>query len=731
MKKTALYQILLGFLIVFSLYSRVSAQSSFEGGNFGIGVNANINQDLYSQLTVFPNTVEAFEPSQVSVRVLDSNNTSRPFRSIILYINGDSSGTTISQPPLTDTYGETSGSVRSSIPGTYEICAKDTTDGFDIFILDCETIYVTPVAVPTILPEPQYTKGSVNTISWSITGSNTYTYTTQISKSASFNPVLQNIGWIPEQSYQFTGLQNGQIYFYRVKAKNVFGAESTWSNYVFSVQDSIAPQITFLSISGIGSNTKQTWEAQDILTIKLRISDNVGIGTKSFWCTKQNGDSDSNCINSESLVSNIWEIKVKLGDLEQDPNYNLFAKYSFCAEVSDLVGNVTRNCNISINIPDQGTPPIPPKPPIIEKVKDKINEVINNAKEVVDNTVGLLRQEELQNLTVTTAVVNISVGIGVLIGGLGTIPYIILQIFLTLSSLFGFRKKGHPTGYVYDSVTKSPIPQAIVRVFNENNELVWTDVTDTNGYFKTDDFESAEYMLKITAKDHTFPSKIVFGKTDFPLENVYHGEEFFAFGGNIPNYSVPMDLIEMSKMKRYWERFISSTKIVWKFLHTILFLVGLIFSIYALYTNMIWYNYVIVFLYLPSLFMLVLTFFNQKDRYGIVRDIKGKRLGGIVVGLKDPEFDRLVSKRVTDSNGRYRFLIEKGTYDIVILSSEWVMVDTKKFTGIKVKRGEGEILAPNIKVMRMEEKELIKEERVKKRYKERLKEDILEPLDDL
>src|SRR5690606_6907333 len=120
--------------------------------------------------------------------------------------------------------------------------------------------------------------------------------------------------------------------------------------------------------------------------------------------------------------------------------------------------------------------------------------------------------------------------------------------------LLGFRKGGHPIGYVYDSVTKEPISQAIVRIFNSNNQLTWTDVTDSNGYFRVDELPKGIYSLKVSGKDYIFPSKIVFGNKDFALENVYHGKEFRYEGGEIPNFSIPMDKVEYSEFRILMER---------------------------------------------------------------------------------------------------------------------------------------------------------------------------------
>ncbi|MBU1119867.1 carboxypeptidase-like regulatory domain-containing protein [Patescibacteria group bacterium] len=723
--KTAILSIflILGFLFLTN-NNKVIAQS-FEAGGGDVNVNANINQDLYSQLDVTPGTVEAREPALVNIHMLTSDGSPKAGRTLVIYVNGNSTGVTITQPPVSDSNGLTSGSIYSSVPGTFEVCARDTTEGINIYLLDCETLYVVPVTSPTLLSEPQYTQGLLNTLAWNMSGTGTYTYLIQSSTSSTFSTIFAQSNWISAKAYEFHGLTDGQIYFYRVKAKNSYSAESAWSNSVYSVQDNTKPTITLLSLDGLGTNNTQVWEAQDVLTFKLRVKDNTGVASKSFWCVARD-DSPQDCLNTESFGGDIWTITVKLGDLEHDSNYYLYPQYTFCAQALDVVGNVRRVCDITLNVPEPGgeeepEPPVPPVIPIVEQIKDTVNEILDNSKQFFENTIGRINPNTLEQLSITVAIANILLGMGIVLNGLGTLPYVLLQLFLAISSFLGFRTKGHPTGYVYDSITKAPIPQCIVRIFDGNGTLVWTDVTDGNGYFKSTRLKSGEYSIRVAAQDYEFPSKIVFGKNDFPLENVYLGQEFYVSKDTIPNFSIPMDRVEMSDLRFVFSQFTFVTKLIWKFFHMILFFVGLMFSLYALSVNGSWYNYVILILYIPSLFMLVTSFISKRERYGLVRDTKGKRLSGIVLGLKDREFDRLISKRVTDEFGRFRFFVYPGNYDLEILSSEWKIVNGKALTDIMVKKED--IMIRDIVIERVVQEE--------KRPKKVKVEEVLQPLEEL
>jgi hypothetical protein len=701
--KTALKTISALFLLAISsivLY----AQTYVPVNQYDVNLNASIRTDLYTQLSLTPITVEIMQPSTVNIIALDWNNTPRPNRNIVLYVSGVSDGITINQPSPTNTLGRTSGSVFSSIPGTYTICAKDITEGYDILILDCETLYVVPVPPPVMVAEPAYTVGTTNLVLWNKTGAGSYQYYTESSRNVLFSPVYSNSGWISNLAHEFSNLQNGLMYFYRVKARNLFGGESSWSNTVFSVQDSSGPEVELLSISDAGENSTTQWDKEFSINIRYRIKDNIGLQSKDFWCVGTDG-SRYECQYTVVENGDLWIISLKLKALLTDNKGNLLQEYKFCVEASDLVGNVTRNCEAKLEITKEeeeevpSTPviPQPPKTPVV------IDRVIKVVEKVIENTVGRLDPVDLQNFTYTTTAANLTVGVGLLITTIGYLPYFLLQMILALLSLLGFRKKGNITGYVYNSVSKEPIPQAIVRMFNENHELVWTDVTDSNGYFRSTDFEDGEYYIKVTARNHIFPSKVVFGRTDFPLENVYHGDPFFTRGGKVPNFSIPMDQEELSIFEKIVARFISRTKSIWKSIHILLFLIGLLFSIYALHISQIWWNYLIVLIYIPALIALIISLFSKKEKYGIVRDEKKKEIEGVIVGLTEKEFDKLVSKRVTDSLGRYRFIVNKGMYNISIMNSNIKVVNGDKLTDLEVKKEGGSILCPNIVARKLED----------------------------
>lgn len=812
--KTAI-KIFLLVLLSFFILDRVSLAQDTQN----VATSATVGADIYSQVSLSPQNVESTQQSQVLIKAYNADGTAKPGREIEIYVDGSSTNVTIIQPSPTDSTGASTGYVSSTVPGTYRICARDITGGGSVNIQQCEMLYVTPVAVPTMNPEPQYTAGISNTVSWTISGTNPYQYYVEASTDSNFTTIAGSSGWISSTSATFSGHSSGQIYYYRVKARNQSGGESSWSNSVYSVQEASAPQISLISVTKPTGTTSSNFDPNATVSLSYRIEDNMNVATKDIWVLLPTGQKVA-VPYTQVTNGNVWNVSVKLGDLPKDSSGNLYTSYSFYVEATDNVGNTSWNNSASVNFPRSVVPPTTPTEPaepvepvvpstpgtplllsdednptptwtwvpsydkdgnvvtkyIVEwcsnadftnceensvvidtnnfthttpltvgswyfrtrgvskdgelsawavkgfNIKEKVSieepkppqeepiqsdnwfitYIVNPIKDVgntiLENTIGKLDETTIQTFTVSSVIANVAFGMGMILSLLGTIPYILIQGSLAFLSLLGFRVRGNITGYVYDSITKEPLKQAIVRLYNERNELIWTDVSDSNGRFKTPEVENGKYYLKVTAKDYNYPSSAITGHSDYPLENVYLGNVFEVTDGNIPKFSVPMDPVGVSRARVLSEKFFSSTKWLWKPLHLILFVLGLAFSIYAVRINPVWWNYLILFLYIPSLVMLLLSLLGKTEKYGVVKNEKGEQIKGLVVSLIDSEFGKVEATRVTDNAGRYRFLVERGEYTISVTDSNYVLENPAKYEKIKVVKEGTTVLSPNLTV---------------------------------
>ncbi len=90
---------------------------------------------------------------------------------------------------------------------------------------------------PVLHPEPNITPGLCNTISWNLVPE-AIVYYVQCSSDPGFSSIVGNSGWISEAYYEFCGLTNAQVYWYRVKSAYSAsgGPESPWSGVESSRQ---------------------------------------------------------------------------------------------------------------------------------------------------------------------------------------------------------------------------------------------------------------------------------------------------------------------------------------------------------------------------------------------------------------------------------------------------------------------------------------------------------------
>lgn len=683
---TALITIL---VVLFSFPLLVVAQTYIPVQTESVTVTGQVKVDIYSTVTLNPVTVEISQPSTVTVRILSSSGVGIPGRTVVIV----APGLIITQPTaVTDSTGRVTASVYSPVPGTYTVSAKDVTYGYDIIIQNTKTLYVVPVPPPTIVPEPYYTKGTTNTLVWSDSGSG-YDYYIEVSNDPNFNTVLGNSGWVDNTSYQFNNLEDGTMYFYRVKARNPWGGQSVWSSPVFSVQDNQPPEIKTLSIGDVGENNTVVWDSQDSVEMLFSVKDNLQLQDVVFLCVNSKGQTYQ-CSSDYSMVGDNLVVKIELGDLERISGTYLRDSYEFCVEASDAAGNITRVCNIVLNIP-KGAQEI--KEPTIIEVINKIVEDIGND---LDESVGKMAPGNLETITTLTSLVTTTTAFLLAFGSLINLPFVLLQFILNLLRWLGFRVGARPLGYVYDSITKDPVPQAIVRIYDEEGKIVWSDVTDGKGYF-TAKLEAGKYRIVVRAAEYIYPSTIIFGKDDYPLTNVYHGEFFDIDDNTELNFSIPLDPKEVSNFRVWREILWGRIKVLVRILHILLFVIGLILAIYVYSKNPYWLTLLILLLYVPSFLFMIRKVFTRRTRYGIVRDLEGNPVEGVVVGLRDMEFEKLVLKRVTDQRGRYRMLVQEGRYRLEVLDTALRVESIEGDSEILITRREGWV-AREIVVSRIE-----------------------------
>jgi hypothetical protein len=120
---------------------------------------------------------------------------------------------------------------------------------------------------PTLTAEPTYTLGASNTVSWSDeSGSGAAEYYAEVAADSAFDSnAVETSGWIATTSHSFTDLIDGEIYYYRAKARDAALNESGWSNTESSTQEYQVPDFSLRDVNPNSATTNSDISPRDYL----------------------------------------------------------------------------------------------------------------------------------------------------------------------------------------------------------------------------------------------------------------------------------------------------------------------------------------------------------------------------------------------------------------------------------------------------------------------------------
>jgi hypothetical protein len=330
-------------------------------------------------------------------------------------------------------------------------------------------------------------------------------------------------------------------------------------------------------------------------------------------------------------------------------------------------------------------------------VEDTINRLPDPLKSVartVDDRSDILSKFLLPTLLTLTTVAQS----GILFQNLF---YLLYQAFLGLLQLLGLVKKRLDTGVIYDAVTKKPIARAIIRLYESTtHKLVETDVTSAEGTFS---FLPPEgfYYLRASKPGFIYPTRLIVGNHDGRYSRVYSGGDLeISASRPVISVAVPLDPEAFAenwhmRLSRTWQRWFEP-------MNQWFLLFGFFLAILSYSRIPSRLNFVILLLYLMALVYYLLQGKTFNRDYGMVVTERGKPISGVELNLIDIEFNRLVSRRVSDGKGRYQFLVPPGKYQIKVVTPGYSLVKSAKkaYQGEEVTvtgdRGQSKRLMPRI-----------------------------------
>ncbi|GEM_PF-702512 len=241
--------------------------------------------------------------------------------------------------------------------------------------------------------------------------------------------------------------------------------------------------------------------------------------------------------------------------------------------------------------------------------------------------------------------------------------------YLTTAPILLFsRRKRRGYGVVYNAITKLPVDLAIIRLYrlDEANasaigQLVASRVTDKGGrYFFL--AQPGTYRLVAGKTGFHYPSRYLDGiKDDGLYLDVYHTEPIHVAGGSAAiTANIPLDPLQQGET--------TPAKIVWqrRFRHvqSTIAVLGNIAAAVVLFLRPSTFTFVMA-LVQVGIYALIRRLASPKKpvNWGIVYDTRnGRPLADVIARVFEPKYNKLLETTITDSRGRFTFLLGPNEY---------------------------------------------------------------------
>jgi hypothetical protein len=238
-----------------------------------------------------------------------------------------------------------------------------------------------------------------------------------------------------------------------------------------------------------------------------------------------------------------------------------------------------------------------------------------------------------------------------------------LQFLFTQPILLLFPKKRKGWGVVYNSLSKIPVDLAIVRLFEKTTgRLVQTRVTDREGRYAFL-LQPGNYYIKVVKPNFSFPTYYIKDKKeDLKYLDIYHGEEVLVTEKNAlitPN--IPIDPVEVEKA-------MPDRKIIFTYfgrkLQNLIAITGIILTTGSvLISPKLWLLGILLAHCLLYGIFRRLAKPSRPKSWGIVYEKQTHApVGRAIARIFEIEYNKLLETQVTDSRGRYSFLVGNNIY---------------------------------------------------------------------
>ncbi|HPV70775.1 MAG TPA: fibronectin type III domain-containing protein [Candidatus Magasanikbacteria bacterium] len=238
---------------------------------------------------------------------------------------------------------------------------------------------------------------------------------------------------------------------------------------------------------------------------------------------------------------------------------------------------------------------------------------------------------------------------------------IYLRFLFTQPILVLFRRKRRGWGVVYNSLTKIPLDLVTVRLIEAaTGRVVQSKVTDKEGRYAFLPLPG-EYLIDIKQNNFKFPTEFLRVLTeDKNFLDLYHGEKIVVKEkGAVITPNIPLDPLGQERPigKILWHLALRRLQ---KALSVISLILAAVFVIISpsILTGVLFGVQVVFYI-----LFLRLAYPKKPKSWGIVYNIQGKKpLEKAVVRIFDTQYNKLLETQITDTKGRYSFLVGRNKY---------------------------------------------------------------------
>ena len=255
---------------------------------------------------------------------------------------------------------------------------------------------------------------------------------------------------------------------------------------------------------------------------------------------------------------------------------------------------------------------------------------------------------------------------------LGYVVLVGLVCWFPFKMLVGSVMGRVPMGFVYNAVNKKAISLAVIRVFDNNDKLIMTTVTDVKGYFKIR-LPKGFYKIVVNANEFIFPSKLA-----YPLKNIdvnyglYYGDIIKINGENeIINVSVPMDPqnvhnnnFKLVIYKIFFTYFATNIIRMVSFFAFLSFLMLFVFG----FSEQNVYEFILM---IMGIVLFFIFYFTNQVKYGAFIDENGNGISGVSFDVYDSLFNQFILSTTSDENGKFVLSVPSGEYSLKLKNSNY------------------------------------------------------------